>query len=33
MVGATAYDSDGDKIGKVGQIFLDDQTGSPSWSR
>ncbi len=28
-VGADAYGSDGDKIGKVGQIFLDDQTGEP----
>ncbi|MBA2573399.1 MAG: YsnF/AvaK domain-containing protein [Nocardioidaceae bacterium] len=28
-VGADAYGPDGDKIGKVGQIFLDDQTGEP----
>ncbi len=26
-----AYDSDGDKIGKVGQVYLDDQTGQPAW--
>jgi uncharacterized protein (TIGR02271 family) len=26
-----AYGSDGDKIGKVGQVYLDDQTGQPAW--
>lgn len=30
-VGATAYDSNGDKIGKVGQLFLDDHTGQPEF--
>ena len=30
--GSTAYGSDGDKIGKVGQIYLDDQTGQPEWA-
>lgn len=29
--GSTAYDSSGDKVGKVGQLFLDDQTGEPTW--
>jgi uncharacterized protein (TIGR02271 family) len=29
--GATAYDSNGDKIGKVGQLFLDDQSGRPEF--
>jgi uncharacterized protein (TIGR02271 family) len=29
--GATAYDSSGDKIGKVDQVYLDDQTGEPTW--
>ena len=24
--GATAYGSDGEKLGKVGQVYLDDQT-------
>jgi len=24
-------DTDGDKIGSVGQIYLDDQTGEPNW--
>ncbi|MPR00547.1 DUF2382 domain-containing protein [Modestobacter sp. I12A-02628] len=31
VIGSTAYDRDGDKIGKVGQLYLDDQTGQPSW--
>ncbi len=31
MLGRTALDSDGNKIGKVGQIYLDDQTGEPTW--
>src|SRR5919112_642253 len=31
IMGATAYGSDGDKIGKVGQVFLDDQTGHPEF--
>ncbi|SFB37349.1 DUF2382 domain-containing protein [Cellulomonas marina] len=29
--GATVVGSDGDKIGKLGQVFLDDQTGEPQW--
>ena len=29
--GLTAYTQDGDKIGKVGQVFLDDQTGRPEF--
>jgi uncharacterized protein (TIGR02271 family) len=28
---ATVYDRSGDKIGKAGQVYLDDATGSPSW--
>jgi len=31
VIGATAYGSDGEKIGKVGQLFLDDQTGRPEF--
>src|SRR5215204_5927938 len=31
VAGATAYDSNGDKIGKVGQLFLDDRTGQPEF--
>jgi uncharacterized protein (TIGR02271 family) len=29
--GGTVVDNDGDKIGKVGQVFLDDATGNPEW--
>jgi uncharacterized protein (TIGR02271 family) len=29
--GREAYGSDGDKIGKVGQVYLDDQSGRPEW--
>ncbi len=29
--GSTAYDSAGEKVGKVDQVYLDDQTGEPSW--
>lgn len=29
--GRTAYDDTGDKVGKVGQLFLDDHTGEPTW--
>ncbi|GAA4658239.1 PRC and DUF2382 domain-containing protein [Kineococcus glutinatus] len=28
---ATVYESDGDKIGRVGTVYLDDATGQPSW--
>lgn len=31
VIGNTAYDADGDKLGKVGQLFLDDQTGRPEF--
>jgi hypothetical protein len=31
VMGSTAYDSDGDKIGKVGQVYLDDETNQPAW--
>jgi uncharacterized protein (TIGR02271 family) len=30
--GSTAYDSSGDKVGKVDQVYLDDQTNEPSWA-
>jgi uncharacterized protein (TIGR02271 family) len=29
--GATVYDSTGDKVGKIGQVYLDDQTQQPTW--
>ena len=28
---ATVYGSDGDKIGSVGQVYLDNDTHQPSW--
>jgi uncharacterized protein (TIGR02271 family) len=31
MLGRTVIGSDGEKLGKAGQIFLDDQTGQPEW--
>ena len=31
VIGTTAYSADGDKIGKVGQLFLDDETGRPEF--
>jgi stress response protein YsnF len=31
VIGTTAYDRDGEKIGKVGQVFLDDETGAPEF--
>ena len=31
VIGSTAYSTDGDKLGKVGQLFLDDQTGRPEF--
>ncbi|MCW2529615.1 MAG: uncharacterized protein JWM76_4475 [Pseudonocardiales bacterium] len=31
MIGRTALDSDGAKIGKVSQVYLDDQTQQPVW--
>jgi len=31
IIGRTAVDSSGSKIGTVGQVYLDDQTGQPDW--
>jgi uncharacterized protein (TIGR02271 family) len=31
VIGSTAYDRDGDKIGKVGQVYYDDDTDQPKW--
>lgn len=31
MDDGVVYDSAGDKVGKVGQIFLDDTSGEPKW--
>ena len=32
LIGSQLVGSDDQKIGKVGQIFLDDQTGKPEWA-
>ncbi len=32
VIGQTMYSSSGEKIGKVGQVYLDDQSGSPEWA-
>jgi uncharacterized protein (TIGR02271 family) len=31
VVGATAYDPSGDKIGKIGNVYYDDDTDQPKW--
>ncbi len=30
-IGRTAVDSDGGKIGSIGQVYLNDETGQPDW--
>lgn len=32
VVGSTAYDASGDKVGSVDQIYLDDRTDEPTWA-
>lgn len=32
VIGATAYDSTGDKLGKVGQVYVDTDSGRPLWA-
>lgn len=29
--GGVVIDNDGDKVGKIGQVYLDDQSGDPEW--
>ncbi len=31
LIGQTAYDRSGDKIGKIGTVYYDDQTQEPKW--
>jgi uncharacterized protein (TIGR02271 family) len=31
LMGATVYDNDGDKIGTVGQVYVDPDNGSAAW--
>jgi uncharacterized protein (TIGR02271 family) len=31
LIGSTTVDADGERIGKVGQVYLDNTTGQPEW--
>ena len=31
FTGRTAIDSEGSKVGKIGQVYMDEQTGMPLW--
>ncbi|HZG89727.1 MAG TPA: PRC and DUF2382 domain-containing protein [Pseudonocardia sp.] len=31
LIGSTAYDRSGDKVGKIGTVYYDDQTQEPKW--
>ena len=31
LLGGTAYSSDGDKIGSISQVYLDNASGEPAW--
>ena len=31
LIGGTAVDQNGDKIGKIGMVYFDDQTGKADW--
>ncbi|MFF4322995.1 DUF2382 domain-containing protein [Streptomyces sp. NPDC001568] len=31
LINLTAYDTDGEKIGSIGQVYRDDATGQPEW--
>src|SRR5918912_4335490 len=31
LIGGTAYTADGDKIGSIGQVYLDNDSGEPAW--
>ena len=31
FTGRTALDSEGSKVGKIGQVYMDEQTGMPLW--
>src|SRR3954453_12279436 len=32
VIGSTAVRNDGDKLGKGGEVYLDDETGRPEWA-
>ena len=29
--GATAYDNSGEKIGRIGQVYVDEESGEAGW--
>src|ERR671927_479272 len=31
LIGGTAYSTDGDKIGSIGTVYLDNASGQPAW--
>jgi stress response protein YsnF len=31
-IGSDAYDLDGAKVGRIGQVYVDDQTDEPTWA-
>src|SRR5919206_2600298 len=31
LIGGTAYGSDGEKIGSIGTVYLDNSSGEPAW--
>ena len=31
LIGAELFDNNGEKVGKIGQFYLDDYTGEPEW--
>jgi uncharacterized protein (TIGR02271 family) len=31
LIGCSAVDQEGSKLGKIGQVYLDDRTGQPMW--
>jgi uncharacterized protein (TIGR02271 family) len=31
IIGQTAFDNDGDKIGRIGQVYVDQSDGQPTW--
>jgi hypothetical protein len=32
VLGSTVYDTSGEKVGNVAQVYLDDVTGEPEWA-
>src|SRR5215218_9172849 len=32
VIGSTAVGNDGGKLGKVGEVYLEDETGRPEWA-